>query len=393
MIRRLSLENILSFQSLRDLELKQLNVLVGPNMSGKSNLLRVINFLIRALSPPQMGVGVQQAILEYGGMRQLCWKGSQELSFRIEIEIECFWKDLGSRVYEYGLWVEESSSSVEVRKEYLYRLEEEKKEPIFEAERGKLQFLTPKMFLLGTTFPREKSFLEVFGINGFEGTIFRQHISQWRFYRLIPSVMRQSYVSASIPFLRENGQNFSSWLAFLMQKDSQFSTRFKQVVTDLFPHIKDINPVPTVYGPMLLLNEKYLKRDFIPNQFSDGELICLTFLALILAPNKFGAPLFCIEEPENFLHPYLIDNLVEIYLQRLREIEQNEQNAAQLLITTHSLHLIDKVNIENLLITSRKEGTTHISPPKHKAEVQEILSRKELGLGELFYSGTLEEED
>ncbi|CAI9086276.1 ATP-binding protein [Candidatus Methylacidiphilum fumarolicum] len=45
-------------------------------------------------------------------------------------------------------------------------------------------------------------------------------------------------------------------------------------------------------------------------------LICLAFLALILTPNELGACLFCIEEPENFLHPYLIEGLVEVYLQR-----------------------------------------------------------------------------
>ncbi len=39
LISRLELENLLSFKHL-DLELRPLNVLVGPNASGKSNLIR-----------------------------------------------------------------------------------------------------------------------------------------------------------------------------------------------------------------------------------------------------------------------------------------------------------------------------------------------------------------
>ncbi|KIE59190.1 hypothetical protein A946_00170 [Methylacidiphilum kamchatkense Kam1] len=227
MIRRLSLENILSFQSLPRLELQQVNVLVGPNMSGKTNLLRVLKFLIRALSPPPMGVGVQQAIREYGGMPELCWKGSKALSFSIEIEIEWFRQDLKRLVrYEYGLSVEESfsSHSVEVSKEHLYRLEGEKKEPIFEAERGILQSLTPKVLPLNTTFPSEKSFLEVFGVEGFEGTIFRQYIGQWRFYQLIPTFMRQPNFGVLIPFLfsfREWSE-FFKLVAFIATESSIF---------------------------------------------------------------------------------------------------------------------------------------------------------------------------
>ncbi|CAI9086275.1 hypothetical protein A7K93_09020 [Candidatus Methylacidiphilum fumarolicum] len=67
--------------------------------------------------------------------------------------------------------------------------------------------------------------------------------------------------------------------------------------------------------------------------------------------------------------------------------------SSELLITTHSQHLINTVNIEDLLITSRKKGASYISPPKTKAEDQKVLSWKKLGLDELFYSGTLEKED
>ncbi|CCG91957.1 hypothetical protein KZZ20_07040 [Methylacidiphilum fumariolicum] len=75
---------------------------------------------------------------------------------------------------------------------------------------------------------------------------------QWRFYRLIPAVMRQPYVGPHfLFFLFENGQNFSSWLPFML-KNNQFYNRVKQLIIDLLPHIKDIQPDPTDYGPLPL---------------------------------------------------------------------------------------------------------------------------------------------
>ncbi|VVM06204.1 hypothetical protein MAMC_00988 [Methylacidimicrobium cyclopophantes] len=52
MIRRIRLRNFLSFPEL-NLPLRSTNVLVGPNRSGKSNLLVALRFLLRALAAPQ----------------------------------------------------------------------------------------------------------------------------------------------------------------------------------------------------------------------------------------------------------------------------------------------------------------------------------------------------
>src|SRR5579863_78939 len=63
LISRIEIENLLSFKSL-DLELRPLNVLVGPNASGKSNLIRSLD-LVRALPKRELG----QVMAETGGPR------------------------------------------------------------------------------------------------------------------------------------------------------------------------------------------------------------------------------------------------------------------------------------------------------------------------------------
>jgi predicted ATPase len=133
--------------------------------------------------------------------------------------------------------------------------------------------------------------------------------------------------------------------------------------------------------------EKYLKRPVNIWHMSDGELIFLAWLSLIFAPASFGAPLFCIEELENHLHPRLLEILVEVVNQRQRELDPK---TAQIVVTTHSPYLVDRINIEDLIVLEKSDGATKYTKPSSKAHLKELLVRKELGLGELWYSGALE---
>src|SRR5437764_9289488 len=63
---------IRGFRSLRDVvwEPGNLNVVIGPNASGKTNLLRALDLLKQANAG-----NLEQTILRLGGMLQLCWNG------------------------------------------------------------------------------------------------------------------------------------------------------------------------------------------------------------------------------------------------------------------------------------------------------------------------------
>ena len=72
-IQSIKLQNFLSFGPDADeIELKSLNVLIGPNASGKSNLIEAIGFL-RA-SP----IDLTSPIRDGGGVAEWLWKGSQK---------------------------------------------------------------------------------------------------------------------------------------------------------------------------------------------------------------------------------------------------------------------------------------------------------------------------
>jgi predicted ATPase len=83
MITKVRARNFLSFEEL-DLELPRTTVLVGPNMSGKTNLLTVLRFLNLAMRPS----GASQAFLDMGGMSEVAWKGSEKTEIELGISVE-----------------------------------------------------------------------------------------------------------------------------------------------------------------------------------------------------------------------------------------------------------------------------------------------------------------
>jgi predicted ATPase len=103
-----------------------------------------------------------------------------------------------------------------------------------------------------------------------------------------------------------------------------------------------------------------LKRPVPLARMSDGELTFLALLSLIFAPEDLGTPLYCIEEPESHLHPHMLETLVEIQRQRQDELGPN---AAQIIATTHSPQLVDKMRIDDLIIVEKMDGQTKFSRP------------------------------
>jgi predicted ATPase len=199
--------------------------------------------------------------------------------------------------------------------------------------------------------------------------------------------MKQANAAASQNFLDEHGNNFSSWFMTLLTQHPEEFRRIKQVASDVLPSLKEILTPPTqVATTYVTTQEQFLKGPINIWRMSDGELCFLALLSLIFAPQSFGAPLFCVEEPESHLHPKLIETLIEVLAQRQQELGSN---AAQNLVTTHSPYLVDKMSIDDLIVVEKQKGASIFTRPASKGHLKELLKREEVGLGDLWYSGAL----
>jgi predicted ATPase len=91
MIDRLILEGYRSFKQL-DIELKPLNVLIGPNASGKSNLIDFFELMSEAADRH-----LADAVARRDGMSELLWAGGAEkLQVRLEFAADALAQSLGA---------------------------------------------------------------------------------------------------------------------------------------------------------------------------------------------------------------------------------------------------------------------------------------------------------
>src|SRR3990172_11924022 len=87
LIRSIRLENILSYGPQgHELPLEPLNVLIGPNASGKPNLIEALSIL--AAAPRDLQVPIREG----GGIGDWLWKGSrQRVTATIDITVYYPW--------------------------------------------------------------------------------------------------------------------------------------------------------------------------------------------------------------------------------------------------------------------------------------------------------------
>jgi predicted ATPase len=331
--------------------------------------------------------GLFKAFSDRGGFPEVVWKGEENgpISFQLVIELEANEKE-PRKTYEYEISITGSSISglFSIEKENLGVKVDDKIFTLIDirGSQGKVTHMDGSLAFHPVS--AGSSALE-YAVPGWEGMKFKEYISKWRYYRLLPAQMKQANTTVTQEFLTENGDNFSSWFMTLQTKYPSEFRLIEQVARDVFPELEVILTPPTQFATTYLSSkEKYLKREIPIWHMSDGEIVFLAWLSLIFSP--LGAPLYCVEELENHLHPKLLETLVEILNQRQRELGPK---AAQIITTTHSPYLVDKVNLDDLIVVEKSNGATRCLRPSSKTHLKELLEREELGLGELWYSGAL----
>jgi predicted ATPase len=358
-------------------------------MSGKSNFIDVFKF-IRDLIVPGAGIqGLGNAIAKRNGFQEVAWKGEESnlISFTLDGTVPKEDGQLLKWSYHLEILGERRYGYTSVQREELTLFKPDGPIPLITSEQGHRILNDSNHASISQIHDTSRLALE-YEFPDWEGNTIRASIASWRFYRLIPPLMRQANPSAAAQVLSESGDNLASWLLLLQTRHGEQFRRIVSVCREVFPDLQEVLSWPTQQSTVYLASrEKYLKSPMTVWQMSDGELSFIALLSLVFAPVELGSALYCVEEPENFLHPRLLTVLAELLKQV--QIELGSEKSAQLVISTHSPQLIDRVSIDNLVLFRREQGATASMRLRNNEHFRKLIESGEIGLGELYYSGAL----
>jgi predicted ATPase len=391
--------NFLSLQRVT-VDLGDLTVLVGPNGVGKSNLLRVIQFL-----GDTARLDLIPAIAKHGGFDRLLFRGLEQRPQRQRITLGIKGIITGNSSesapdeYEIDFWQmqatlqNESVNLVRRREEFAFKRTRGRGRRItvsgskFELDRdsddanshAKKQISASSAGL--STLPRLGK-----DDGGEQVGMLAELFTTFRVFEVDVTKARapSKYLSDSATRLESDSSNLAAFLYWLRKEHGD---TFELLVEDLkfiVPSIEslDFNRLggtdDSTYA--IQLTERKLRGATNLSEASFGTIRALALLAMLHDPNP--PRLTCVEEIDHGLHPHALDRIVE----RLRSASRR----TQLLVVTHSPALANRLEPNEMVVCERDMQTGGSAIPAiAPAKVAAMSKASNLLPGELWFSGAL----
>lgn len=185
--------------------------------------------------------------------------------------------------------------------------------------------------------------------------------------------------------IERTGKGITYALVDILHKNRQQFDELEERFTQLIPNIKRISlPLGENRTFRLELIDKYSDKPIPTHDISDGTLRILAFLTALYEQET--PSIICFEEPENGIHPWLLNKIMELL--KIVSTEGITGKPVQVLITTHSPLLLNYVEPHQIRVVKLDtEGKTQVSPlPLDSPRFQKALEAYDGGLGEIWFT-------
>ncbi len=328
-LEKVHIKNFLSLHNV-ELPLKPLTVLVGPNASGKSNILNALGLLNEMMK--------EEELPPAKFIQDNLWAGeANHISFQLHATVEEV-----PALYEQKMKAEADNPFVaeELLVNSVKVISIQKGQGAVKDENGKNR----------TPYKSNKLALKSAGDYGNKPitSALAEFVKGWEFYDFEPNLIR--YYSDRSPFERARipvgelpespkldvrGSTLSALLSYWHENTPD---RFHSVSKSLADSTNIRIGQREIDGDSQLCLLEGYKQPIPLGKASDGTLRLVAYYILLNEPEL--PPLIAIEEPERNLHPGALTDIANV-------IEQISEHS-QVIITTHSSQLLDAFNSENL---------------------------------------------
>ena len=331
-MNRITRITVSGFRSIRrqELELRPVNVLIGANGSGKSNLValfRMLNFTMTG--------ALQRYVGEAGGADSILHYGVRKTPL-IEAEFQ-FEADKGTNEYSVRLGHAAGDTLIFLDEQIRFLRSDRKHEmPRRSLGAGHRETLLGESAESGDQTARAiKSMMDRWRVFQFHDTSAEAKI-------------RQNVYINDGAYLRDDAGNLAAFLYGMRESNPECYRRIISTIRLVLPFFDDfiLEPTPA--------NRSYTRLDwrevdsdyrFGPHQIADGALRFMALATLLLQPDDKLPSVMIIDEPELGLHPYAITLLGSLI--------KGVSTQSQVILATQSTKLLDQFNADEVVVVDR----------------------------------------
>ncbi len=352
MLRRVILNGFKSIKAM-DLELRPLNVLIGANGAGKSNLVSFFEMLNQMMAGNlQLYInttGHAHSHLHFGP--KVTPEMEARLEFRMDQAVDTYAMRLSHAAGDTLVFAEETlkfywegtpgpAESTTIRSRQGHR----------ESELDLLYDLDHP----NTDFDQN-------------GELIRRFLTSCRVYHFHDTSpkarVRGAIYTRDNHALLTDGGNLASVLLRLQNYNHSAYRRIVSTIRLIAPFFDDFVLEPGTGDKEIFLDWREVGSEqvFGPHQLSDGTLRAMCLITLLMQPEDQLPRLMVVDEPELGLHPYALNVVASLF--------KKASHYTQILVSTQSSSFIDNFDPDDVVVVNREgKESQFIRPDAAKLE-------------------------
>lgn len=324
-----------------NLDLKNINILIGSNGSGKSNFISLFKMLQNILDGQ-----LQLYVSKHGGPNTFLFFGNK-VTEKIDVTFK-----FGQNGYHFTL------APTTDRK------------LVFEEEDFYWESCGMKSIGKGHFESKWKEGCNNY-IDGYVQPIFKDR--KWRVYHFHDTgdtaLVKQTHGINDNIYLSTDARNLAAFLYRLKNTNENSYSQIVRTIRMVAPFFDDFILRPDVYNENnISLEWKDVNSEipFTASQLSDGTLRFMCLATLLLQPTELMPETIIIDEPELGLHPYA----VAIFSALVKKVS----NYRQIIISTQSVELLNEFTADDIIVVNHKKDRsefTRLDEEKLKIWIEE----------------------
>ncbi len=328
---KLTIKGFKSIRELEDFELKSLNLFIGANGAGKSNLISFFRMLHAFVDG-----NLNSYVSDNGGMSDLLFNG------RKITEAMYFETHFGPRGHRFTLKPGASEEPT-----------------IIDEARYYAHGQRVSWWEMGDSF-NGKSKIATEAESDREDAKYSKPVvyavKSWQIYHFhdtsATAAMRHYGITQDYRELRIDGSNLATYLAYLRDKFPRSYSDILDAVRLVTPFFDDFILEMRQMGEAQKVNLSWMQKGsdypMQPYHLSDGTIRFIALATALLQPEPPST--IIVDEPELGLHPHALAILAELI--------QDAATRTQLIIATQSATLLDYFGVEDIVVVKRHDGSS-----------------------------------